>query len=97
LKRLIRLAKLFRQSKPRIVHTHNTKPLLYAVPAAHLDVGVQTIIHTRHGQRHGATRRQNFLFNLVAGWADRIVSVSTDSTSFALRQGLARRKTGDDS
>lgn len=87
----MRLTQLFRQSKARIVHTHNTKPMLYAVPAAHW-VGVGTIIHTRHGQRHGATRRQNMLFNLVAGWADRIVSVSSDSTELARRQGLAIEK-----
>jgi sugar transferase (PEP-CTERM/EpsH1 system associated) len=87
----VRLAQLFRRSKPRIVHTHNTKPLLYAVPAAHL-TGVQTIIHTRHGQRHGATRRQNFLFNLAARWVDRVVSVSSDSAQIALQQGLPSEK-----
>jgi sugar transferase (PEP-CTERM/EpsH1 system associated) len=85
------LARLFRQSKPHAVHTHNTKSLLYGVTGARL-ARVPTIIHTRHGQCHGATRRQTFLFNRVAGWADRIVSVSRDSTELALKQGLPQEK-----
>jgi glycosyltransferase involved in cell wall biosynthesis len=85
------LARLFRLTKPRIVHTHNTKPLIYAAPAAHL-LGIPTLIHTRHGQRHGATRGQNFLFNMAASWADKIVSVSRDSTELAARQRMPREK-----
>ncbi len=87
----VQLAQLFRQARPSVVHTHNTKPLFYAVAAARL-AGVQTIIHTRHGQRYGATRRKNYLFNLMAGWTDRIVSVSNDSTMLSLRQGLPEQK-----
>ncbi|HEY1922576.1 MAG TPA: glycosyltransferase [Tepidisphaeraceae bacterium] len=87
----VRLTRLFRQSQANVVHTHNTKPLIYAIPAAHF-AGVQTTIHTRHGQRLGATRRQHFLFNLAASWTDRIVSVSSDSTKLALRQGIPAEK-----
>jgi sugar transferase (PEP-CTERM/EpsH1 system associated) len=87
----VRLAKLFRRLRPSVVHTHNTKPLLYAVPVAHL-LGVPTIIHTRHGQCHGATRRQSFMFNLASSWVDNIVSVSDDSTRLAQQQGLPREK-----
>jgi glycosyltransferase involved in cell wall biosynthesis len=85
------LAQLFRRTKANVVHTHNTKPLLYSVPAAHL-AGVQQIIHTCHGRREGATLRQNYLFKLAAGWADQIVSVSNDSTKRSLRQGLPENK-----
>jgi glycosyltransferase involved in cell wall biosynthesis len=88
---VVRLTRLFRQARAKVVHTHNTKPLLYAVPAAHL-AGVQTIIHTRHGQRYGETRQQNNLFNLVARWTDRVVSVSNDSATLSLRQGLPEQK-----
>jgi hypothetical protein len=31
---ILRLAGFFRRWGPRVVHTHNTKPLLYAPPAA---------------------------------------------------------------
>jgi glycosyltransferase involved in cell wall biosynthesis len=87
----VRLMRLFLQAGADIVHTHNTKPLIYAVPAARL-AGVQTIIHTRHGQRYHATRRQNYLFNLMAGWTNRIVSVSNDSGRLSLQQGLPQEK-----
>lgn len=86
-----KLVRLFRQARAGIVHTHNTKPLLYAVPAAQL-AGVQRVIHTRHGRRHGATRRQDYLFNLAAGRADRIVSVSSDIAELAAGEGLPRKK-----
>lgn len=87
----VRLMRLFLQAGADIVHTHNTKPLIYAVPAARL-AGVQTIIHTRHGQRYHATRRQNYLFNLMAGWTNRIVSVSNDSGRLSQQQGLPQEK-----
>jgi glycosyltransferase involved in cell wall biosynthesis len=87
----VRLARLFRDARPNILHTHNTRPLIYATPAARF-AGIKTTIHTRHGQRVGTTRRQNFLSNLAAGWTDRIVSVSDDSKKLALQQGLPAGK-----
>src|SRR5687768_1351120 len=47
---ILRLARLFRQWDIDVVHTHNTKPLLYAGPAARL-AGVGAVVHTCHGQR----------------------------------------------
>jgi glycosyltransferase involved in cell wall biosynthesis len=82
-----RLAKLLRRVGANILHTHNTKALLYGAPAARI-AGVDGVIHTRHGQRRGATRRQTMLFNLAARWTDAIVSVSNDSSALAASQGL---------
>jgi glycosyltransferase involved in cell wall biosynthesis len=79
----VQLVRLFRQAGANVVHTHNTKPLLYAVPAAHL-AGVQQIIHTRHGQNYGITRRQHYLLDFMAVWADRVVSVSNNGTKLTL-------------
>jgi glycosyltransferase involved in cell wall biosynthesis len=84
---LFRIAKLLRERGIDVVHTHNTKPLLYAGPAARL-AGVRAVIHTRHGQRHGATRRQNALFRLAACCADRMVCVSEDSQHCCLSEGI---------
>ena len=84
---IIRLASHFRRERIDVVHTHNTKPLLYAGPAARL-AGVGALIHTRHGQRHGSTARQNALFRLAARCADRVVCVSEDSRRCSLREGL---------
>lgn len=74
-----------------IVHTHNTKPMLYAAPAARW-AGVRGVVHTRHGQRLGASRRQTWMFNLAARCVDRMVSVSQDSTALAERQGIVASK-----
>ena len=88
---IFRITKLLRQLNADIVHTHNTKPLLYGAPAARL-AGAIAVIHTRHGQRLGATRRQTKLFNLAARWVDRIVSVSNDSGRLTAGQGLPESK-----
>ena len=82
-----RLARLFREQRIDVVHTHNTKPLLYAGPAARL-AGVAYVVHTRHGRRHGATRRQNFLFRLAARCVDRVVCVSQDSAGLCRIDGI---------
>jgi glycosyltransferase involved in cell wall biosynthesis len=86
---IYRLARLLGERQIDVVHTHNTKPLLYAGPAARL-AGVRAVVHTRHGRRHGATRRQNFLFRLAARCVDRIVCVSEDSARLCRRDGIDR-------
>jgi glycosyltransferase involved in cell wall biosynthesis len=86
----VKLRSLFRALGADIVHTHNTKPLLYGAPAAFM--AGANVIHTRHGQRLGSTRRQTMLFNLAAKFANRVVSVSKDSTDLAFREGLPRQK-----
>lgn len=86
-----RLRTMFRSLGADVVHTHNTRPLLYAAPAAKLaDVGA--VVHTRHGQRLGASRRQTMLFNLACRCVDRVVSVSSDSNRLAQFQGLPASK-----
>jgi glycosyltransferase involved in cell wall biosynthesis len=85
---IIRLARVL--SSVDIVHTHNTKPLLYAGPAARL-AGCR-LIHTRHGQRHGATERQHRLFRLAARCADHIVCVSEESARRCIDEGVSRHR-----
>ena len=82
-----RLARLFRQWHVDIVHTHNTKPLLYAGPAARL-VKVPTVLHTCHGQHSGATLPQTKLFVLACRSADRIVCVSQAAAALRAREGV---------
>lgn len=84
---ILRLARLFRRLNPDLVHTHNTKPLLYAAAAARL-ARVGGLVHTNHGQRCGCTRLQNCLFKLAARCADCIVCVSEDGRALSLREGL---------
>lgn len=85
---VLRLATVLRRWRADLVHTHNTKPLLYAAPAARL-AGVPRLLHTRHGQRFGARQRETLLFRLAARLADRVVCVSHDSARLSAEERLA--------
>ncbi len=84
---LFRLLRFFRQFKADVVHTHNTKPLLYAGPAGYL-AGAR-VIHTRHGQRFNARGRETAAFRLATRLADRVVCVSRDSARLSASEGIA--------
>jgi glycosyltransferase involved in cell wall biosynthesis len=88
---VLRLARLLRRWGTDVVHTHNTKPLIYAGPAARL-AGIRQVVHTRHGQRFGAGRGDTALFRLAARTADRIISVSHDGERLSCQEGIATRK-----
>ena len=82
-----RLGRLLAALKVQVVHTHNTKPLLYSAPAAWL-AGARALVHTRHGQRFGAGRAETRLFRLASTCADAIVSVSEDASRLSRAEGL---------
>jgi glycosyltransferase involved in cell wall biosynthesis len=88
---VFRLARLFRQWRADVVHTHNTKPLLYAAPAARL-ARVPQVIHTRHGQRFQAGRRTTLAFRLASTLINRMVCVSHDSERLSAEEGIATRR-----
>jgi Glycosyltransferase Family 4 len=75
---VFRLARLFRRRNVDVVHTHNTKALLYGGPAARL-AGIRGLVHTRHGQRYQARGRTTTLFRLASRLADCVVCVSRDA------------------
>ena len=83
-----RLARLFRQWRADVVHTHNSRPLLYGAPAARL-AGVRRVIHTRHGQSYGASKADRRAFRLAAKFTDRLVCVSEDSAKLSLQEGIS--------
>ncbi|MCM2374830.1 GT4 family glycosyltransferase PelF [Aporhodopirellula aestuarii] len=89
---VLRLAKQLRELHADVVHTHNTAAMVYGVPAAKL-AGVRTVIHTRHGQRLGASVRQNALFRWLAKGCDRVVSVCDDGTRLTVREGISPQRT----
>ncbi len=82
-----RLAKAFQRDGIQIVHTHNSGAMIYGVLAARL-AGAQAIIHTRHGQRFGASTRQTWTFAAFTRWIDRVVSVSQDGVQRCRREGV---------
>lgn len=88
---VVRLARTFRRLGADVVHTHNTRPLLYGGPAARI-AGVRRVVYTRHGQRFGATRRETAAFRLAVRTTDRVVCVSHDSAALARAEGVSPRR-----
>jgi sugar transferase (PEP-CTERM/EpsH1 system associated) len=83
----VRLARLFRRLGADVVHTHNTRPVLFAAPAARL-ARVKRVIHTRHGQRFGAKPRETKAFRWATKTVDRMVCVSHDSARLTEAEGV---------
>jgi glycosyltransferase involved in cell wall biosynthesis len=88
---IFKLATLFRRWRVDVVHMHNGRPLMYGGPAARL-AGVTASLHTRHGQQHGASKRELTRFRLATRLVDRVVCVSADSMQLAAARGVAVEK-----
>lgn len=92
---LAQLTRLFRQSKPHIVHTHSSKAGILGRVAAHR-AGVPVVIHTIHGPSFGAF--QGALANtsylaaerFAAKYTTHFVSVANAMTEQYLRAGIGR-------
>jgi glycosyltransferase involved in cell wall biosynthesis len=86
-----RLARLLRQERFDIVHTHDDRPLLYAMPAAWW-AGIPRRVHTHHHGRLGQVRwQQRWLVQQAARCAQYFVCVSQDSARYAIEQGVDAR------
>ncbi|MFO0904071.1 MAG: glycosyltransferase [Pirellulales bacterium] len=82
------LARRFRRERIDVVHTHNSGAMIYGALASRF-AGVSAVVHTRHGQRFGAGRRQTLTFAQMTKLVDRVVSVSRDGACQSLREGIA--------
>ena len=83
-----RLARMFRAERCDVVHSHDDRPLIYAMPAAWW-AGVKRRIHTHHhGRLASISRRQSFLIRQASRFAEHFVCVSEDSARFMLEQGV---------
>jgi|SRR5580658_961194 glycosyltransferase involved in cell wall biosynthesis len=73
--------RLFRSSRPDVVHLHNPTPAIYAAPAARL-AGVPSIVSTRHSlvapPRNGTMERK---YKVAAMFCDWIVGICEATTS----------------
>jgi glycosyltransferase involved in cell wall biosynthesis len=87
---VLKLARLFRQLRADVVHTHDDRPNIHGAPAARL-AGVR-VIHTRHSQGRHLSRRQHFLVRLVSRWNDPFVCISHDSARLAVAHGVSPRR-----
>ena len=82
------LARLFRQERVDVVHSHDDRPLIYGMPAAWW-AGVPKRIHTHHhGRLAQFSRRQLFLMRQAARFAEHFVCVSRDSARYMIEQGI---------
>lgn len=88
---VVRLSQQMRKCHTQVVHTHNTSAFIYGVLAARL-AGVSQIIHTRHGQRFGASSRETFLFRRLTSLARRVACVSEDGRRLSEQEGVPTRK-----
>ena len=88
---IVRLARLVRQLRADIVHTHDDRANIYGAPAARL-AGVPVVLHTRHHQGSQLTPRQRWLIRAVSLADSRFVCISHDSARWAARQGIPRGK-----
>lgn len=86
-----RLSKIFRDWDADVVHTHNTKPLLYAGLAGQI-ARVPAIVHTSHGSRYGASRADTLVFVNACRMVDRVVCVSRDIEERRRAEGIPAKK-----
>lgn len=72
-----RLARMMRNERPDIIHTHNLVAHTHAAPAAR-QRGIP-IVHTKHGRQVTSFRRVPWLREFLYGLSDRIAVVSGDT------------------
>jgi len=75
---LFRLARIMREKRIDLVHTHNMSPLLYGTLAAKI-AGIPAVINTRHGREK--YQRSPFIWNMN----NAIVAISEDARHQMLR------------
>jgi len=89
---MARLARLLRQLRIDIAHTHNPVPHFYGAIAARLS-GVPVVIHTKHGRNYPRNSRKVLLNRLLAYLTDRVIAVSDDSRRVAVEvEGIESEK-----
>lgn len=74
----LRLASILKNENARIVHTHNSGPLLYGTLAAKI-AQIPVVINTKHG------RERRVKNNLICRLNDRIVTISEDAKKELLK------------
>jgi len=82
----MKVARMLRQERIQVIHTHNTQPFVDGTLAAMLS-GVRTIVHTDHARDFPDKRRYMLAERLMSHFAYKVVGVS-DHTSKNLIQYL---------
>jgi glycosyltransferase involved in cell wall biosynthesis len=71
----LKVAKILRDQRVDIIHTHNTQPLIDGTIGALLS-GVKTVVHTDHSREYPDKRRYMFAEWLISHFVYKIVGVS---------------------
>ena len=80
----LKVAKILRDQKVDIIHTHNTQPFVDGTIAALLS-GVRTIVHTDHSREFPDKRRYMFAEWLMSHFAYKVVGVSEPTSRDLIR------------
>lgn len=87
-----KVAKILRQEKIDVIHTHNTQPFVDGTMGA-LMSGVKIIVHTDHARQFPDKKRYMFAEWLMSHFAYKIVGVSEHTTQNLIRyEKIAPRK-----
>ena len=76
----LKVARILRQEKIDVIHTHNTQPFVDGTLGALLS-GVKTIVHTDHARDFPDKRRYMFAEWLMSHFAYRVVGVSEHTSA----------------
>ena len=87
----LKVAKILREEKIEVIHTHNTQPLVDGTIGA-LMSGVKTIIHTDHARNFPDKRRYMFAEWLMSHFAHKVVGVSEHTSEDLIKYEKISRK-----
>ena len=87
----LKVAKILREEKIEVIHTHNTQPLVDGTIGA-LMSGVKTIIHTDHARNFPDKRRYMFAEWLMSHFAYKVVGVSEHTSEDLIKYERISRK-----
>ncbi|HVK14186.1 MAG TPA: glycosyltransferase [Gemmataceae bacterium] len=85
-----KLARVFRELRPDVVHTHQLGALVYGGLAAHR-AGVPVTVHTEHGKHYAHSRKARWLGRFATRYARRVFGVSADIVAEILAAQVAHR------
>jgi len=80
---IFRLAKILKQEKIDIIHSHNPTPYFYGTIAGKI-ANVPAIIYTKHGRNPIRNKRELLLRRFLSYMTDKIVAVSDDAGNVAI-------------
>ena len=76
----LKVARILRQEKIEIIHTHNIQPFIDGTIGAFLS-GVKTVVHTDHGRKFPDKKRYMLAERILSHFVYKVVGVSEDTSN----------------